>query len=271
MKHLFFLFFLYPLFIKAQINAGDTASAGVIYTNIKDTLLIPKSINSYEGVINADFDIDGDNIKDVRFNVKYNSGVSHTVYWHCLFSLNNFEFVALSSKPLYLDSIARDSLIGPNLNWVNPVDSLNLLHYYYVTGNTVITGVYKRYNNYIGFRKVLSNDTIYGWILVDVDKISKTIVRSWAYTARGVGIKKLGNNKITIHIYPNPSSTLISFSEQNIEFKDSQVEITNYLTQTVLKAEFKNQIDISKLASGIYTLKIVTKDNQSYYSKFVKE
>lgn len=76
---------------------------------------------------------------------------------------------------------------------------------------------------------------------------------------------------VNLKIYPNPVSNNLSIQMEEIEFPNSEIEITNYLDQTVLKTEFKNQIDVSKLASGIYNLKIVTKDNRSYYSKFVKE
>jgi hypothetical protein len=84
-----------------------------------------------------------------------------------------------------------------------------------------------------------------------------------------IGIKELNMDKIKI--YPNPTLTFLNISSESKSFKNSEIEITNYLGQTVLKTEYSNTIDVSKLANGIYTLKIVSKDNQSYCSKFVKE
>jgi hypothetical protein len=72
-------------------------------------------------------------------------------------------------------------------------------------------------------------------------------------------------------IYPNPVSVVLYISAKDDEFKNAEVEITNYLGQTILKLPFTNTTDVSKLANGIYTLRITTKENQSFYSKFVKE
>ncbi len=86
-----------------------------------------------------------------------------------------------------------------------------------------------------------------------------------------IGINELQSKNSSLTIYPNPvSNTLYISSEQN-EFKNSEIEITNTLGQTVLKIEFKNEVDVSKLIKGIYILKISEPNKQFYYSKFVKE
>ncbi len=83
----------------------------------------------------------------------------------------------------------------------------------------------------------------------------------------------ISENKISVNLrlYPNPVSTILQiFAEEN-EFQNSEIEITNYLGQTIFKTPFTNSIDVSKISQGIYTLKIITKDNRNFYSKFVKE
>lgn len=83
-----------------------------------------------------------------------------------------------------------------------------------------------------------------------------------------VGINEY--EKESLKIYPNPVSQFIYLELQNPPI-ESEIEITNYLGQTVLKPEYSSIIDVSKLSQGIYTFKILTKGNQNYYSKFVKE
>ena len=84
-----------------------------------------------------------------------------------------------------------------------------------------------------------------------------------------IGIKEYQTQQISI--YPNPTLNSIHISDHENKFQNSEIEITNYLGQAVLKTSFINTIDVSKLSQGIYTLKITTKESQSYYSKFVKE
>ncbi|HWY12267.1 MAG TPA: T9SS type A sorting domain-containing protein [Bacteroidia bacterium] len=81
-----------------------------------------------------------------------------------------------------------------------------------------------------------------------------------------VGIKEFDKNE-WIKIYPNPVSNAL-----NIKFDskhNSSIEIINYLGQTVLKQNYSESIDVSKLESGYYILKIIGEKN--YYSKFIKE
>lgn len=103
-------------------------------------------------------------------------------------------------------------------------------------------------------------------------------------------LSSLGNGDIFIHkmsgapsaakenppkknylIYPNPTSNVLLISNEENNFQNSELEVINYLGQTVLKMSYSNTIDVSELSNGIYTLKIVTEDNQNFYSKFVKE
>jgi uncharacterized repeat protein (TIGR03803 family) len=88
-------------------------------------------------------------------------------------------------------------------------------------------------------------------------------------TNNDVGIKE--HEPVKFKLYPNPASNSIAIVSQQNNFQNAEIEITNYLGQTVLRMQYINAIDVSKLVPGIYTLRIITKENQSYYSKFVKE
>lgn len=83
------------------------------------------------------------------------------------------------------------------------------------------------------------------------------------------GIKDYSNSG-GIKLYPNPVANTLFISAEN-EFENSEIEIMNCLGQTVMKSEFKNQLDVSQFSSGCYLLKVTSKNNASYYSKFIKE
>lgn len=62
-----------------------------------------------------------------------------------------------------------------------------------------------------------------------------------------------------IKICPNPVSNFLHFnSEQYFEI-ETQIEIVNYLGKPVLKTDFRNEIDVSSLPDGVYTLLINSK------------
>lgn len=85
-----------------------------------------------------------------------------------------------------------------------------------------------------------------------------------------LGIK---NNSINtdLSIYPNPTSNSLNILSKSIDLSNSEIQIINYLGQTVLSRPFSNAIDVSELATGYYSVKITTPDAQYYYSKFVRD
>lgn len=74
-----------------------------------------------------------------------------------------------------------------------------------------------------------------------------------------------------INLFPNPTSNSLNLSLFTSESKNQNIEIINSLGQTVLKTEFKNQINVSELASGFYTLLLKDKSGSVITKKFVKE
>lgn len=82
---------------------------------------------------------------------------------------------------------------------------------------------------------------------------------------------KVHENKTLLKIYPNPVSNTLYISNKRNEFLNSEIEITNTLGQTVLKLPYKNEIDVSQLSSGYYSLKIITTEKYQFHSKFIKE
>ena len=87
-----------------------------------------------------------------------------------------------------------------------------------------------------------------------------------SYTAINENI----NKPKQILVYPNPTFNSLNIQSDQIEFENSEIEIINYLGQTVLKLPYSNNISVSTLSSGYYTLKIVTRIGQ-FHSSFIKE
>jgi hypothetical protein len=79
----------------------------------------------------------------------------------------------------------------------------------------------------------------------------------------GVGIKELAKKEI-FSVYPNPTSNILNIKTNSKT--NSEVEIINSLGQTVLKQKYSETVDISKLISGYYFIKV-----GNSYSKFIKE
>src|SRR3989442_14519171 len=78
-----------------------------------------------------------------------------------------------------------------------------------------------------------------------------------------VGINELEKHD-KIKVYPNPTSNILNIKSDSKN--NSIIEITNSLGQTILKQNYSESIDVSKLESGYYLLKISGEKN--YYSKF---
>lgn len=84
------------------------------------------------------------------------------------------------------------------------------------------------------------------------------------------GINEVENH-VGLVLYPNPVSNTLWITTEQAIFENSEIEITNCLGQIVLKLPYKNEVDVSNLASGCYVLKITASDKKSYHHKFIKE
>lgn len=71
-------------------------------------------------------------------------------------------------------------------------------------------------------------------------------------------------------IYPNPTSNSLNIRSDKNEFENKEIEIINYLGQTVLKLPYADNISVSSLSSGYYIIKILTTSGQ-FNSNFIKE
>jgi hypothetical protein len=77
-----------------------------------------------------------------------------------------------------------------------------------------------------------------------------------------------------INIFPNPSSNILNITAPESienEFEHSEIEIMNYMGQTILKLPYASKVIISSLLQGIYVLKISTPKGIFFTSSFIKE
>lgn len=136
-------------------------------------------------------------------------------------------------------------------------------------------GLGSTFNGGVSSIEVYNNELYIGGSFTQIDGNNINYVAKWiggnftSSCGNTIGIKELSNPFI-FSIYPNPVSDLLYIDLNKSEFQNSEMEITNYLGQTVLKQSFSKSIDVSKLSSGYYILK-VNKSSLLFYSKFIKE
>lgn len=84
-------------------------------------------------------------------------------------------------------------------------------------------------------------------------------------SSNAVGLKE--NSLIeNVNIFPNPTSSIINIIDEQNQFQSANIEITDYLGQTIYSAPFTTQINMSDFSSGMYFLTI----QNEYISKSVK-
>lgn len=146
--------------------------------------------------VNYSVDVDGDVINDINFHwldsgVSSSPSGSYHVYKLKCTSSNNYEFVYFptptncnSSPQNYLSNLAYLSPMASSLNWSLTPSSSFLYDIKHSLFSSYNCGYYGNpnipINVYIGFRKVLTNDTIYGWLLVKAKPGADKIV-SYSY------------------------------------------------------------------------------------------
>lgn len=172
-------------------------------------------------------------------------------------------YVAYGADRLYAKKIIR----GPSVSISSVSDTL-------CTGQSINLVASSTYSNYL-WNTGSTNSSI---------NVSPTVSTRYFVSAEAGGCKSYATKTITVNscvgikeyslqnhlkIYPNPTINYINIEQSNLE--KSKIEIINSLGQTVLKSEFKNQIDISGLVSGFYTLLLKDNSGGVITKKFVKE
>jgi len=175
-------------FNSKYLIAGDSISKEVFFSGVIDTLLDCEEYFSHKVGMGYAVDINDDKVNDFSI-LAYSSGGlgGYSRYMHIV-PQDSSDLICTTTcdtlcyiKILYLgDTICKQKF------WTNQSSFFLKVYsgfdfqlekpFYCVYGdwNDV-------YNNYAGLMKIVENDTIYGWIRLDVYDGSKIIIKDYAY------------------------------------------------------------------------------------------
>ncbi|MGZ3749762.1 MAG: T9SS type A sorting domain-containing protein [Mucilaginibacter sp.] len=162
------------------------------------------------------------------------------------------------------DSLSVPGLIPCSINNVND--------YYFPTGTTLNSkgvlsfskdslATYAFSYQIFEWRKDQTNTpVVIGWSAIDIVMEITT----------DIGVREYFDTERIINIYPNPASNTLNIVSKRGDFTGNELEILNSIGQVVIKAQLQSSIDISNLATGIYTLRIVSAE-KVLCTKFSKQ
>ncbi len=84
-----------------------------------------------------------------------------------------------------------------------------------------------------------------------------------------VGIQE-NFNENNISVYPNPVSNKLFFKLKELDLKNTKLTISNQLGQILLQSDYKQEVDLSFLSTGIYYIKVQSNAEQKTF-KIIKE
>lgn len=264
---------------KAQLfKAGDIFSG---YIDIVPDTLINGAYSANEVFY---FDINNDQVNDYLIKAYSSNSLGGGTNYISIepLSLNSFiRFGRIDSlyhnyyhywmySEMALPHLLGDSINSNTANWQSKL--------LYLTNTSGSAGTYLYPTDwigvsdlYIGLKSQIATDTIYGWIRVNCPSSNKCYVKDYSSSGFVNGLNEIMINEKNEIIYPNPASNTINIYNKESTFDNADIEIINFLGQTVLSQSYSDKIDISFLNKGIYTLKIFTKKRGVYNSKFLKE
>ena len=123
-------------------------------------------------------------------------------------------------------------------------------------------------NSAIAANLCAGNYTIYGKDATGIEGASQLIILQPSNPC--VGIEEyFSSNKISV--YPNPVSSVLNIKTEEHFRSTTKIEITNVIGQIILILNYSNEIDVSHLDKGYYSLRITNSDNEQFHSKFIKQ
>jgi hypothetical protein len=179
-----------------NIIAGDSISDGIVYTNIIDTVL--ENECDYIGcgtVQKYKIDLDQDDSSDYEIEMFYMTaagyGETPSFMLGSIFisSTKITNRISMTSDTVYVNVHSIGDTIGSRMIWTNDVHIHDLIYAYvqYYTNEIPETYYYSvdnwknQYNKYIGLQMINENDTIFGWLRIDVEDENKIIIKDFAY------------------------------------------------------------------------------------------
>lgn len=260
-----FLFITY-LSSKAQIIAGHHDSNDLFVT------LNHPITGSNSNTVSYSLDIDNDAITDFVFSVcYYQSPMLH--YWDNKISsvgqwaLADTNLICDTSGTVnFADYLGVQDTVNSFLHWGNSA-------YFYFESQGLpnpLVCYHSEFDNcgYIGIRKKMPNDTLYGWFYVKSGSTSFTVF-SYAFNMGNTSIPEsfLCNS---FSIFPNPASDELNISGAfQGDYQLTICDITGNLIYTDSFSGNQIKVNTQKLNSGMYLLQVTDKKGMSS-QKFIK-
>ena len=249
-----------------------------MYSDISDTIL---NYYYYSGAEDYYFDINNDVLNDFKITA-YDAEGGAAIRYISISPLNVNSFVSYKRTDSLYNAFFQFWQISPVAKPLSYGDSINSLTaiwkntYLNLTDNTGNASIFNYVNDwvnindlYLGLKYQSPTDTIYAWIRLNCSTMSTCKIKDFSSSCILNDIKELEKNELLV--YPNPTANTLNIFNENMAFEHSTIEIRNYFGQTIIKQLYSKAIDVSLLSTGIYVLKITSSDNQSYFSKFIKE
>ncbi len=195
----------------------------------------------------------GESIMDININALSNSNkVAFSHLDSCTGTQNrSFSLEAMAFPFSYADTIKNsggwrwDDTLTFRYNWYDQIDRY--------------CGLYIPDTSYIGFRLINNSDTLFGWLLINLNGYSKITLQDYACNLKPTGINELSNYDFQLKISPNPSFGNISI-QTTTQSHPVQITLFSLLGQTVTSCNppvsLSYSIDVSDLPKAIYIVQV---------------
>lgn len=189
-------------------------------------------------------------------------------------NIDNFKEIIYTVGNTYsFTSVYTDPVADSVKTFAYPIDFFTTAPIVNITKNTI-----KKNTLSFTWSPVNADDRLYPYNFV-LNSHSYYGIDSVANTYQTVSLKSFILNSVKdnmnelsdLKIYPNPTTSVLNITNEQVLLQKATIIITNTLGQALLSFPFSNQIDVSTLSFGVYFIKIKTTNNKFYYAKFIKE
>lgn len=252
---------------------------------LNDTIRFRQTFENYfaydDGTAENGFGLEP--IKNSNLAVGFDLNVSDTLMAVDIYFNSTYEDA--NQKPFFicvwnsLNGQPLDSIYHSYAYLTPETEGLNQYKRYYLERPVILPqgesfiSIQTKYNDYlnVGFdRNTDASSKIFGnwansWEQNTLFKGSLMIRPYFGYKSI-IGLQEIDKQETTLNIYPNPTNGIlnISLSNQGNEFSNSSYDlrIVNMMGKEVYRPGFKNQINVSNLANGVYILYLTNKDTK---------
>lgn len=247
--------------IGQSFSVGNTCCN---YNVVNKTFVIPSSTCATASD-NYSFDVDGDAVVDITITSFYSppcfaggvqsKGIMMTSTTGCEVAYST----AVTCPYRFLMNLPFGTPMDPSLNWsVTPVSwtigqPSPYLYYEYVNPSSFsYTCSTQASTFYAGFRKILTNDTVYGWVLMNTNFPGILYSYAFKHTNISLDITSSVDQAGSMVFFPNPSEGELEIKG----IKEEAVFISNELGQLIvtknLNKENNYSVKLDNLQSGVY-------------------